>query len=89
MCPGIEELLIDFQELIGSHSGENMAEAVWATMVLYGLIGKVQSPCSGNMYQQSKHLQVIAIMMDNASNNNMLIESLQCQCEERGIPFSA
>ena len=35
-----EELLIDFQELIGQHSGENMAEAVWATMELYGLIGK-------------------------------------------------
>jgi hypothetical protein len=38
-----EELLIDFQDLIGEHSGENMAEAVWATMELYGLIGKVSS----------------------------------------------
>jgi hypothetical protein len=36
-----EELLIDFRELIGEHSGENMAEAVWATMELYGLVGKV------------------------------------------------
>ena len=44
MYSGLEELLIDFQELIGQHSGENMAEAVWATMELYGLIGKVQSP---------------------------------------------
>lgn len=35
-----EELLIDFQELIGQHLGENMAEAVWATMELYGLIRK-------------------------------------------------
>jgi hypothetical protein len=41
MCPGVEELLIDFQELIGPHSGKNMAEAVWATMELYGLVGKV------------------------------------------------
>lgn len=39
----IEELLIDFRELIGEHSGENMAEAIWATMELYGLIGKVSS----------------------------------------------
>ena len=39
--PLTEELLIDFQELIGEHLGENMAEAVWATMDLYGLIGKV------------------------------------------------
>jgi len=39
--PPTEELLINFQELIGEHSGENMAKAVWATMELYGLIGKV------------------------------------------------
>ena len=26
-----EELLIDFRELIGEHSGENMVEAVWQT----------------------------------------------------------
>ena len=38
-----EELLIDFRELVGQHSGENMAEVVWATMELYGLIGKVRS----------------------------------------------
>ena len=36
-----EELLIDFRELIGEHSGENMAEAIWQTMELYGLIGRV------------------------------------------------
>ena len=89
MCLGVEELLINFWELIGSHSGENMAEVVWATMELYGLVGKVQLPRSGNMYQQSKFFQVIAIVMDNASNNNTLLESLQCPCEEQGIPFSA
>ena len=37
----IEELLIDFRELIGAHSGTNMAEVVWSTIVLYGLEGKV------------------------------------------------
>jgi len=36
-----EELLINFQELIGEHSRKNMAEAVWVMMELYGLIGKV------------------------------------------------
>ncbi|KAG6893866.1 hypothetical protein C0992_008362, partial [Termitomyces sp. T32_za158] len=35
-----EELLIDFCELIGEHSGENMAEAVWETLETYGLVGK-------------------------------------------------
>ena len=43
--PLTKELLIDFWELIGEHSGENMAKAVWATMELYGLIGKVSFLC--------------------------------------------
>jgi hypothetical protein len=33
----VEELLIDFRELVGEHSGENMAEAVWETLKRYGL----------------------------------------------------
>ena len=41
--PFSEELLINFRELIGEHSGENMAEAVWQTLELYGLVGKVRS----------------------------------------------
>jgi len=39
-----EELLIDFRELIGEHSGDNMAEAVWQTLELYGLVGRVCPP---------------------------------------------
>jgi hypothetical protein len=38
-----EELLIDFRELIGSHSGENLAAAIWETLELYGLQGRVSS----------------------------------------------
>jgi hypothetical protein len=37
----IEELLIDFRELVGEHSGENMAEAVWETLKRYGIEGRV------------------------------------------------
>ncbi|KAJ6487538.1 hypothetical protein DFH09DRAFT_839390, partial [Mycena vulgaris] len=33
----LEELLIDFRELMGEHSGENMAEVVWNTLEIYGL----------------------------------------------------
>lgn len=29
-----EELLIDFHELIRKHTGENMADAVWETLML-------------------------------------------------------
>ncbi|KAE9389813.1 hypothetical protein BT96DRAFT_755555, partial [Gymnopus androsaceus JB14] len=33
----LEEILIDFQELLGEHSGENMADVVWNTLKKYGL----------------------------------------------------
>jgi hypothetical protein len=39
----IEELLIDFRELLGEHSGENMAEAVWETLTKYGISDRVCS----------------------------------------------
>ena len=37
----IEELLIDFRELIGEHTGENMAEAVWETLTRYDIHDRV------------------------------------------------
>ena len=40
-----EELLIDFWELLGKHSGENMAEAVWETLVIYGIEGRDVITC--------------------------------------------
>ncbi|KAJ6529070.1 hypothetical protein DFH09DRAFT_812170, partial [Mycena vulgaris] len=33
----VEELLIDFRELVGEHSGENMAAEIWKTIEMYGL----------------------------------------------------
>jgi hypothetical protein len=36
-CDYLEELLIDFRELHGQHSGENMAEAVWETLTMYNI----------------------------------------------------
>jgi hypothetical protein len=36
-----EELLIDFKEIQGEHSGENLSALVWETMDLYGLKEKV------------------------------------------------
>ena len=40
----IEELLIDLCDLMGEHSGENMAEAVWETLTKYGISDHVCSP---------------------------------------------
>ncbi|KAJ7633518.1 hypothetical protein B0H17DRAFT_836682, partial [Mycena rosella] len=36
-----EESLIDFRELIGQHSGDNMAAAVWETVEKFGLEGRI------------------------------------------------
>jgi hypothetical protein len=36
-----EELLIDFREPVGQHSGENLASALYDTITLYGLEGRV------------------------------------------------
>ncbi len=38
-----EEILIDFCELIGEHSGVNMAATVWETLQKYRLTGRVKA----------------------------------------------
>ncbi|KAJ7702126.1 hypothetical protein B0H16DRAFT_1347662, partial [Mycena metata] len=38
----LEECLIDFRELVGEHSGENMAAAVWDSLKEFGLLGRVR-----------------------------------------------
>jgi hypothetical protein len=37
----LEELLINFHELEGKHSGANMAEAVWETLMCFGIENQV------------------------------------------------
>lgn len=37
----LEELLVDFRELVGEHSGENLAHAVYETLDLYDLKSRV------------------------------------------------
>jgi hypothetical protein len=36
-----EELLIDFRDIIGEHSGANMAHTVYETLCSFGLKGRV------------------------------------------------
>ncbi|TFK36372.1 hypothetical protein BDQ12DRAFT_572617, partial [Crucibulum laeve] len=36
----LEEVLIDFREIIGEHSGANLAHTVWQTLDFYGLLNK-------------------------------------------------
>jgi len=85
----VEELLIEFKELIGQHTGENMAEAVWATLELYKITDKV-----GNCFifwtkADRLYTKIISFVMDNASNNDTMIESIEVKCSQKGIPFSA
>ncbi|KAF7370018.1 Transposase-like protein [Mycena sanguinolenta] len=68
----LEECLIDFRELVGQHSGENMGAAVWQTVEKFGLIG-----------------QITAFVMDNATNNDTMIEAFTRRCKKEGILFSA
>jgi len=43
-----EEPLTDFWELLGEHSGKNMAEAAWETLVMYGIEGRVVITCNSS-----------------------------------------
>ena len=88
----IEELLIDFCELSGEHSGENMAQAVWETLTQYGLIGRVSllvmdNHVGGLIFIHS--LKVIAFVMDNAANNDTLLRAIEKRCDEVNVYFSA
>jgi hypothetical protein len=37
----VEEMLLDFQEIVGEHSSENMASIVWDTLKMYEIEDKV------------------------------------------------
>jgi hypothetical protein len=65
-------VLIDFRELHGSHTGENLADVVWETLEKYGIA-----------------LKVIAIVCDNASNNETMMRALEEHYTQRGVAFSA
>ena len=88
-----EELLIDFRELVGEHSGENMAEAVWETLTQYGLIGRVCFIFPVHQVSMLSTLtylwKIIAFVMDNATNNDTMAAAIERHCREVGVYFSA
>jgi hypothetical protein len=89
-CDFIEEVLIDFREIVGEHSGRNLADAVWETIECYGLKGKVRwkvmTHTQGNLNIEN---QIQAIVADNASNNDTMMMALEERFTKEGIPFSA
>jgi len=82
-CSLPEELLIDFRELTGERIWQSQFGQHWSYTVL--LERQVSHPQPSNMFLT--HFQIIALIMDNASNNNTLMTSLKWQCQQWGIPF--
>jgi hypothetical protein len=52
----LEELLIDFRELEGEHSGGNMAEAVWETLTCFGIEDRVSCKAPGTSSHHAKQV---------------------------------
>ncbi|KAJ6600159.1 hypothetical protein B0H10DRAFT_2231031 [Mycena sp. CBHHK59/15] len=77
----LEETLIDFRELQGEHSSENMAEEVWASLEAYGLQGRVGSTVANNT--------IVAFVMDHVTNNDTTFEVFGQKCHSQCINFSA
>lgn len=84
-----EELLIDFRELVGSHSGENLASAVWQTLELYELQGRVCRHIIKHVPVLIYFVQISAINCDNASNNDTMVDALARLSIEQGYVFDA
>ncbi|KAK0454238.1 uncharacterized protein EV420DRAFT_1645133 [Desarmillaria tabescens] len=55
----LEKILINFQELIGEHSGENIAEVVWDTLVKYSLVGHVMAFMMDNVTNNDTMVKAI------------------------------
>ena len=85
--------MIDFREIIGEHSGENLAHAVWETLELYGLKGRVSVLCLVSTLRYHAELtQVIVFNCDNASNNDTMMEELEhlpVRAAREGLPLHA
>ena len=65
-----------------------MAHAVWETLERYGLKGRVRDHTIF-IYCIADLSQISAFVMDNASNNDTLVETVEALCAAEGITFSA
>ncbi|KAF5310636.1 hypothetical protein D9619_008095 [Psilocybe cf. subviscida] len=58
----LEELLIDFQELVGEHSGENIAEAVWETLTYYQIEDQIMAFMLDNATNNDTFVDAIKLL---------------------------
>ena len=85
----IEELLIDFHQLEGEHSGANMAEATWDTLIHFGIENWVGHKMPRHQAVLNMFLlQIITFMTDNASNNDTLIDGIVELAKQQGISLN-
>ncbi|KAJ7061221.1 hypothetical protein C8F01DRAFT_938333, partial [Mycena amicta] len=75
-----EECLIDFAELVGDHSGAAIATTVWKCLTEYGIEGRASITFPG---------PIIGFVMDNATNNDTMVEAIERKCIAAGIYFDA
>jgi hypothetical protein len=83
-----EELLINFCELVRKHSGENMAKAVWDMFMMYGIERRVCSPILDSFLALIS-FQVLIFMLDNASNNDTLVDGIEHCAQKVGMSFKS
>jgi len=84
----IEELLIDFHELEGEHSGANMAQVTWDTLTSFGIENWVCCHLLKHQVKLSIFLQVMVLMTDNVSNNNTLVDGIVAHAKNKGISMN-
>lgn len=79
--------LLAFRFVEGSHTGENLAGILFGILSEYNILHKVSQQkifASSYMLNQA---QIGSITLDNASNNDTMMEGLQKLMEEAGHTF--
>ena len=72
-------LLLDSVEVAASHTGMELANAFAEMLEAFGLQRKVGAPASQGFFGRAMlifDLQINGVMIDNASNNQMMIEAM-------------
>ncbi len=91
----LQDSLLDFIDLSGPHSGENLCNAFVKSCCEFGILEKVnfQYDIYFNLKNHTNkivyYFQIFAITSDNASNNDTLMRYLETICQNEGIPFDA
>ncbi|KAI9569188.1 hypothetical protein HD554DRAFT_2020906 [Boletus coccyginus] len=74
-----EELLIDFCELVGEHSGENLAHVIYNTLNIYGLKDHVIAINADNALNNDTMVEhLVTLLRQDFINFNLLYAQMWC-----------